>query len=96
MATQTLAPGRRRRVHDTGAIVYEGTLETPTATAPGRYAFVVQFSSENGAALAANALWNEVHQDVATIVIEGAPVTINHSAIKDALLREGRTVDEAA
>ena len=53
MDTRTLAPGWRRVVHEGGVLVYEGALQSPTADAAGRYAFVAEFRSENGADVAA-------------------------------------------
>jgi hypothetical protein len=96
MSTRTLAPGWRRRVADGGLIVYEGTLQAPTASEAGRYAFLVQFTSENGAALVANALWSTLHMDVAGVKIEGVHVAVNHSEMKETLIRTARTLGRAA
>jgi len=87
MDTRTLAPGWRRVVHEGGALVYEGTLQTPTADEPGRFAFVAQFRSENGAALVANVLWSGLSPHAESLTIDDAAVAIDNAAIKDALLR---------
>jgi hypothetical protein len=87
MDTRTLAPGWRRVVHEGGALVYEGTLQTPTADEPGRFAFVAQFRSENGAALVANVLWSGLYTRAESLTIDDAAVAIDNAAIKDALLR---------
>ena len=96
MNTRTLAPGWRRPVHEGGVLVYEGTLKPPTATEAGRYAFLVLFRTENAAALVANAVWSELHQAVAAVIVEGTPVPMNHGAIKEALLRTAQAVENAA
>jgi len=96
METRTLAPGWRRRVHEDGVLIYEGTLVPAADGGAGRYAFVVQFRSENGAALVANAMWSATHGRTDEVFVEGAPVTMNHSLIKDALLRSAINVDDAA
>ena len=87
METRTLAPGWRRIVNEGAALVYEGTLRAPTANGPGRFAFVAQFRSENGAALVANVLWSAIHTLAELLTIDGAVVAIDNGAIKDALLR---------
>jgi hypothetical protein len=79
MATRTLVRGFRRRIHNAGAILYEG------ATRQGRYAFTVQFGSDNAAALIANHLWSEV-RNAARVRVEGRPIDNTHAALKDALL----------
>lgn len=79
MATRTLVRGFRRRIHDAGAIVYDGPARE------GRYAFTVQFGTDNAAALVANHLWNEL-RNAAQIRVEGRPVENSHAALKDALI----------
>jgi hypothetical protein len=87
MDTRTLAPGWRRVVHEGGALVYEGTLQAPTTDEPGRFAFVAQFRTENGAALVANVLWSALHTRAESLTIDDTAVAIDNAAIKDALLR---------
>jgi hypothetical protein len=86
MATRTLVPGQRRVIYNGGLIVYEGSVETPTATTPGIYDFTVQFGSDVEAAVLANKLWTALHGRGAMVEIEGMPVTVSNGAIKDALL----------
>jgi hypothetical protein len=79
MATRTLVRGFRRRIQDAGTVVYEGP------TRDGCYAFLVQFGTDNAAAIVANVLWTEL-RDAAGVSVEGRRVTNNHAALKDALL----------
>ena len=86
MGTRTLTPGDWRRIQETGLLVYEGTVASPTATEPGRFAFLLYFGSDNSAALVANFLWSELHGKAVAVSIEGVPVTLTNSALKDTLL----------
>jgi hypothetical protein len=86
MGTSTLVPGQRRRIQETGALVYEGTLRSPAPGERGRYAFLAEFASETAAALVANVIWSELHGEVAWIVIEGTPIALDHAVLKDTLL----------
>jgi hypothetical protein len=86
MGTQTLTPGSWRRIQETGLLVYEGTLVSPTATEPGRFAFLLYFGSDNSAALVANFLWNELHGKVVAVNIDGLRVNLTNSALKETLL----------
>jgi hypothetical protein len=86
MGTRTLVPGLRRRVHNGGIVVYEGTQRSAGADRPGTYGFAVQFASANAAALVANTLWSELHGAGATLRVEDVEVPITNAAIKEALL----------
>jgi hypothetical protein len=86
MGTQTLTPGDSRRIQETGVLVYEGTLRSPSGTEPGRYAFLLHFGSDNSAALVANFLWSELHGTAAAVSIDGLPVALTNSALKQTLL----------
>jgi hypothetical protein len=86
MGTRTLVPGQRRRMQDVAALVYEGTLRSPSATERGRYAFVAEFTTDNAAALLANTLWSELRGTAAWVAVEGTPITLAHAALKDTLL----------
>jgi hypothetical protein len=79
MGTRTLVPGVVRRIHNGGALVYEG------ASRGGIYDFTAQFASENAAALLANTLWNELHGVAARLSVEDVEVAMRNAAIKDAL-----------
>ena len=86
MGTRTLVPGQRRRIQRSGALVYEGTLRSPSPTERGRYAFVAEFSSDTAAALVANVIWNELHAEVSWIAVQGTPIVLDHAALKGTLL----------
>ena len=87
MVTRTLVPGMRRHIHNGGTILYRGRVN-PSAgkDEPGIYEFVAQFGSENAAGILANRLWSDLHGLAATLEIDGVPVPIRNSAIKEALL----------
>jgi hypothetical protein len=86
MATRTLVPGQTRRIKESGVLVYERTVRTPSGSTPGVYEFVAQFGSENAAGLMANMLWNDLHGMGARLLVGGDEVQLNNAAIKDALL----------
>ena len=79
MSTRTLVRGFRRRVHDAGTLVYEGT------TRAGACVFRAEFRTENAAALIANVVWSEA-RTVRRITVEGRAVDNTHAALKDALV----------
>jgi len=86
MATRTLVPGQRRWMKEAGVIVYERMVRAPAVGKAGAYEFVAQFGSENAAGLMANTLWNDLHGHGVQLLVEGEPVALTNSAIKDALL----------
>ena len=86
IGTRTLTPGQRRRVHDTAVLEYTGTIESPGPSAPGRYGFRIDFRSDNAAALVANFLWSTLHAEQAVVLVEGVPVALTNSALKETLL----------
>ena len=79
MATRTLTRGLRRRINDSGTVVYEGPVRD------GCYAFLVQFGTDNAAAIVANVLWTEL-RTAAGVFVEGARVPNSHAALKQALI----------
>jgi hypothetical protein len=81
MGTRTVVPGLTRRIHNGGLLIYQGS----DGDESGRYRFLVQFASDNAAALLANTLWNELHGTGAVLEIEGTAVVMRNAAIKDAL-----------
>ena len=83
MGTRTLVPGQRRRIQDAGVLEYAGAEQ---ASAPGRYAFVVHFGSENAAALVANFLWSTLHTEPAAVIVQGVPIQLTNTALKERLL----------
>ena len=86
MGTRTIVPGQRRRIQRSGALVYEGTLRSPSPGERGRYAFVAEFASDTAAALVANVIWNELHPAVTWIAVQGTPIVLDHAALKSTLL----------
>ena len=78
MATRTLVRGFHRRLH-AGSIFYDGSSRE------GRYAFLVQFGTDNAAAIVANVLWTEV-RNASRVSVEGLVIEKTPTAIKDALL----------
>ena len=86
MGTQTLVPGDSRRIQETNVLTYEGTLQSPTETEPGTYAFVLHFGSDNSAALVANFLWSELRGKATAVSVEGVPVSLTNRALKETLL----------
>ena len=96
MDARTPPPGLRRHVHDTAIVAFEGMLEPHLEGTVGHYGFLVEFGSENGAALVANTLWSGSHSDTTRVLVEDTPIAMNHSLIKDALLRLARPIGEAA
>lgn len=86
MGTRTLTPGQQRRIQQAAVLTYEGTVESPSGTTPGRFAFSVGFGSANAAALLANFLWSRLHTEPATVLVEGTVVDLNNTALKETLL----------
>jgi hypothetical protein len=78
MEAGTLAGRSRRRMHDAGAIVYEGSPRK------GRYAFIVQFGTDSAGALLARRLWSDV-RNAARIRVDGRPIDHTQAALRDAL-----------
>ena len=79
MATRTLTRGLRRRINDSGTVVYEGPVRD------GCYAFLVQFGTDNSAAIVANVLWNEL-RSASGVFVDGVSVINTHAALKNALI----------
>ena len=86
MGTRTLTPGQHRRIQQTAVLTYIGTVRPPTATEPGRFAFLVQFTTANAAALVANFLWSALHAEPAVVSVEGTVVELTNRALKETLL----------
>jgi hypothetical protein len=84
MATRTLSPGLRRRVHNGGVLVYQGASETTDGA--WVYDVIAQYGSDNAAAVLANTLWSDLHGLGVRLYVEGVEVPLNHAAIKEALL----------
>ena len=79
MGTAQLAPGRVRHVPGGGILVYDGV--SGAEGEPSRHAFLLQYGSENAAAVVANHLWSDLHGEGATLRIEGEKVELENHAI---------------
>ena len=75
-----------RRIQQAAVLTYEGTVESPSGTTPGRFAFSVAFDSPNAAALLANFLWSTLHAEPVAVTVEGAAVELTNTALKETLL----------
>ena len=84
MVAQQLGRGRVRRIQGGGILVYDGV--TASEGQPSRHAFLLQYGSENAAAVLANHLWSALHGEGVTLWIEGAPVAIENHLLHDALV----------
>jgi hypothetical protein len=82
MNTNTLTIGRVRRISGAGVIVYDGV--TAEEGKPSRHAFLVQFGSENAAALMANHIWSELHGEGALLRVNGTPVELDNHDLSEA------------
>ena len=78
-----LRAGHVRRVPGGGIIVYDG-VEGPEGK-PSRHRFLVQYGSENAAAVLANHLWSDLHEDGVTVWIRGRKVPITNHDLAEAL-----------
>jgi hypothetical protein len=78
-----LRAGQVRRVPGGGIIVYDG-VEAAEGK-PSRHRFLVQYGSENAAAVLANHLWSDLHDDGVTLRIRGRKVPINNYDLAEAL-----------
>jgi hypothetical protein len=81
MASTVLFEGRVRRIPGAGILVYDGM--SAEEGEPTRHAFLLQYGSENAAAVLANHLWSELHGEGVTLRIEGTVVELdNHEMNK--------------
>jgi hypothetical protein len=78
-----LRVGQVRRVPGGGIVVYDG-VEAPDGK-PSRHRFLVQYGSENAAAVLANHLWSDLHEDGVSIRIRGRQVPITNHDLAEAL-----------
>jgi hypothetical protein len=78
-----LRTGQVRRVPGGGIIVYDG-VDGPEGKA-SRHRFLVQYGSENAAAVLANHLWSDLHEDGVTLWIRGRQVPITNYDLAEAL-----------
>jgi hypothetical protein len=78
-----LRVGHVRRVPGGGIIVYDG-VDGPEGM-PSRHRFLVQYGSENAAAVMANRIWSDLHEDGVALWIRGRRVPITNYDLAEAL-----------
>lgn len=77
--------GRSRAVPGGGILVYDGAHAEEGR--PSRHAFLVQYGSENAAAVLANHLWSALHGEGAMLRVEGELVHLDNHSLYEALRR---------
>jgi hypothetical protein len=85
MHKHDLRVGHVRRVPGGGIIVYDG-VDGPEGK-PSRHRFLVQYGSENAAAVLANHLWSDLDEDGVSVRIRGRAVPITNHDLAEALRR---------
>jgi hypothetical protein len=83
MAATEVFEGRVRRIAGGGVLVYDG-MEAPEGRATKHF-FLLQYGSENAAAVLANHIWSELHGEGATLRIEGTRVLLDNHEINEQL-----------
>ena len=78
-----LRVGQVRRVAGGGIVVFDG-VNAPEGH-PSRYRFLVQYGSENAAAVLANRIWSDLHEDGVAVFIRGRRVAISNYDLAEAL-----------
>ena len=83
MTSTELRQGQVRRLKGAGILVYDGVEAAEGA--PSRHRFLVQYGSPNAAAVLANHLWSQLHDEGATVYIHGRAVPILAHDLGEAL-----------
>jgi hypothetical protein len=83
MGATELFEGRVRRISGGGILVYDG--ESADVGQPTRHRFLLQYGSENAAAVLANRIWSDLHGSGATLRIEGELVEIDNHEMNERL-----------
>lgn len=83
MVSQELKEDQVRRVKGAGILVYEG-VEAEEGE-PSRHRFLVQYGSPNAAAIMANHLWSQFHDEGVTLYVDGRRVPLRAHDIGEAL-----------
>jgi hypothetical protein len=83
MAATEVFEGRVRRIAGGGVLVYDG-MEAPEGR-PTKHFFLLQYGSENAAAVLANHIWSDLHGEGATLRIEGMRVALDNHEINERL-----------
>jgi hypothetical protein len=78
-------PGVSRNVHNAGVVRFEGS-STGKDGPLGNHRFIIQYSTENAAAVLANWLWSVLRGHASSLRIGGDEVPIQNGAIKRALI----------
>ena len=78
-----LRAGQVRRLPGGGIVVYDGV--TAEEGKPSRHRFLVQYGSENAAAVLANHFWSDLHEDGVALWIRGRRVPITNHDLAEAL-----------
>jgi hypothetical protein len=83
MHRRELRTGNVRRVPGGGIIVYDGV--DGEAGAPSRHRFLVQYGSDNAAAVLANHMWSDLHEEGVTLRVRGRKIAITNHELAEAL-----------
>ena len=83
MRSPEIRGGRVRRIPGGGILVYDG-VEGEEGQ-PSRHTFLLQYGSENAAAVLANHLWSALHGEGGALFVDGAPVEIDSHLLNEAL-----------
>jgi plasmid stabilization system protein ParE len=86
MATHTLVPGLRRRVHHAGSLIYVRAVEPALTDMPRIYEFLAHFQSARAAAMLAQRLEVDLEGTAATLEIRRLEVPLESEAIRRALV----------
>jgi hypothetical protein len=83
MHKRELRAGNVRRVPGGGIIVYDGVEAAEGA--PSRHRFLVQYGSENSAAVLANHMWSDLREEGVTLRVRGRKIAITNYDLAEAL-----------
>jgi hypothetical protein len=83
MHRRDLRAGQVRRVPGGGIIVYDGV--DGSAGEPSRHRFLVQYGSENAAAVMANHMWSDLREEGVTLRVRGRRIGISNHELAEAL-----------
>lgn len=85
LAPASVGAGATRELAGGALLSYDGPVGGAGANG-AVHGFRLDFGTPNVAAVAANWLWSQLHGHAAELRVAGAPVRMNHAAIKAALL----------
>ena len=78
-----LRAGQVHRVPGGGIVVYDGVSADDGK--PSRHHFLVQYGSENSAAVLANHIWSDLREEGVTVIIRGRRVPLTNHDLAEAL-----------